>query len=254
MAKKQSITLAEACEPLFLAVCRINRAARPRGNAAAAVKLHPGTVRAQLNAAFTEMQELAVDLPDDSFDPNLVTALKCFADLMVARGGYDFSEGWDFISKNECAAPGQFYIEQIRLTLDDPSEAASERLGVYHACLCMGCEGHYFPDATHNTEFQQLYRDVAQRVEARTRAPAARQICRDAYDGVFRQRPPRPITENLKPILAVSVALLTISFIVAYASHVYFVHDLEKDLDTVNKALVKPAPSAEPVLAAGKSS
>lgn len=243
MKKGQTTTLADVCEPLFLAVCRINRAARPRGDAvAAAVKLHPGTVRAQLNSAFTEMNERAAE-PGlaDAYDPNLQTALKCFADLMMDRGGYDFSEDWDFLSKHECAAPGQFYIEQIKQTLDDASDPASDRLAVYHACLSMGCSGHFYPDAEHNPEFQELFRNVSQRVEARTRAPAARQVCRDAYDGVFRQRPPRPIAESLRPIVAISVALLALAFIVAYASHVYFVHDLEKDLDTVNKALATPA-------------
>ena len=132
------MTLQELVEPLFLYLCRLNRSARAGGPAPA-----PREARDGLIALLSQMRATAAATPHLALQMReLEPALLLFIDEMHERRDGPLARGLRPIQQRVKRAPeaGRL-LAIVDETLEDPSSAGAERLGILQTCLALAFAG-----------------------------------------------------------------------------------------------------------------
>lgn len=236
------MTLVEHCEPLFLYVCRINRAAR------SGLRPEAATVRAEVKAILADLKAKAAT------DRNLVTqfdrielVLMYFVDSVIPECLGPAARGWRSLQEERTgeSVGDQKFFELLEETLREGGEAATERLAVFYTCIGLGFTGWY----TGQPEYlRKKMLEISARIRGMVDADHAARICPEAYEHVN--------TSNLvvtpgRGLVGIGIAVAVLFVTVCVANVVLYVQSegaLRRATDQIRAAgrSAPPAPSDTP--------
>lgn len=204
------MTLVEICEPLFQYVCRLNRLGRKGG------RTDLGVVRGELKAIFQELRAKADAAPGMSGPYGEVEqVLVFFTDSMIlnsqVRGA---NGGWKPISheRGELGFEEKFW-DLLEDTLKDPSEGATQRLGVFYVCIGLGFTGLYTGQPDY---IRRKMLEISSRLRGMIDADQAARICPESYEVVDTRnltQPPNGSLTTMMIILVVMVGMLLFAYV-----------------------------------------
>ncbi|MEO7701864.1 MAG: DotU family type IV/VI secretion system protein [Opitutus sp.] len=237
------VQLLSHCEPLFQAVCRLNRMGR-KGTSIDYV-----VARAEIVDLFEKLSSRAsADIALGEQYRKVELALIFFVDSMIAESALPFAQEWNrsrlAYTRKELAGDEKFF-DLLEETAQTTREGADERLAVYYTCIGLGFTGWY----SGQPEFlRKKMLELAPRVKAYVDADESGLITPDTYQHTNTANLPRPMAASMVPLLIVLVGV----FLVVVAVNVYTFrrgsNDLMKVLDSINahepnKAAAEPTPS-----------
>ncbi|MCD6304193.1 MAG: DotU family type IV/VI secretion system protein [Planctomycetes bacterium] len=200
------MTLQELCEPLFQYICRLNRSARKGGS------YEPARVRAEIVALLDDMKTKA------SADANLTSQyekvempLIFFVDFMIKESTLPFAGQWKELAyeHNELAGDEKFF-DLLDETLADPSQAATERLGIFYTCIGLGFTGWY----TGQPEYlRKKQLEISARIRAAMDVDSGARICPEAYEHVDTSNLVQPPGVKLLGIFLALVGMTIVVFV-----------------------------------------
>ncbi len=223
-----SASLIAHCDPLFQAVCRLNRIGRiQRGST-----IDYAQTRADLEENFEVLARIArgdISLGEQYRQVEL--ALVCFADSMLAESALPFASKWNnnrlAAARNERAGDERFF-QLLDETLADKKETADERLAIFYICIGLGFTGGMQPEF-----LRKKMQEIAPRVKAHVDADESAFITPASYQSTNLANLPMPMAASLVPLLIVLTGLL----LVVVAVNVYTFHsasaELNQALDTI---------------------
>lgn len=169
------MTLAEICEPLFQYVCRLNRVGRKGG------RVDYGAVRAELKGIFADIRAKAEATPGMAGPYNEAEqVLVFFTDSMILNS--KLPPGWKPISheRGELGFEEKFW-DLLEDTLKDPSDGATQRLGVFYTCIGLGFTGLYTGQPDY---MRRKMLELSARMRGQIDADQAARICPESYENV----------------------------------------------------------------------
>lgn len=241
--------LFELCEPIFQYVCRLNRGGRQ------GVHDDLELVRAEVNRLLASAKATAggdVRL-DDQFE-KVRPPLIYFIDSMIVNGRSSIAKAWD---KRRLAYDWQEYAGDEKFwdlldeTLNDPGEAAGERLAVFYVCLGLGFTGFYYGKTD---VIKHKMAQVAARLDRHQAADLKDRICPEAYEGVDRRTLFERPTGKLVGIGIVVVGLVVVLFVMNAVLYRQASYELSGAFGIILKHGPAPVPAAEPATAGQKES
>jgi len=200
------MTLLELCEPLFQYVCRLNRSGRKGGS------FEPSRVRSEIQAMLDDMRsKSAADGNLTSQFEKIELPLIFFVDFMIKESSLPFARQWKEMAyeRNELAGDEKFF-DLLDETLADPTQAATERLAVFYACLGLGFTGWY----TGQPEYlRKKMLEVSARIRNIMDVDEAVRICPEAYEHVDTSDLVQPPGAKLAGIFIALGGMILVTFI-----------------------------------------
>lgn len=193
------MTLVECCEPLFQYVCRLNRSARK------GVSPEMGQVRSEIKTALSECRTRATaSRLTEQYDKSEIILLY-FTDFMVRESKLAFAKQWQDLAQERGKMGGdEDFYDQLDETLKDPSEAATQRLGIFYTCLGLGFTGWY----TGQPEFlKKKQLEISSRLRGLMDADRSSRICPESYENVNTSDLVQPPAKKLVGVGIVLVGL-----------------------------------------------
>jgi type IV/VI secretion system ImpK/VasF family protein len=174
------MTLAELCEPIFQHACRLHRGAR-KGLSPAAPE-----VRAEVKALLDDARQRAAADPALAEQYSKVEIiLLYFIDALIRSSRLPYAAKWQDLAAERGGggqtAGDEDFFDQLDATLADPSDSATQRLGIFYTCLGLGFSGWY------RAQPEVLRRKVAEivpRIRAQMDADKTARVCPEAYESV----------------------------------------------------------------------
>lgn len=200
------MNLVEICEPLLQYVCRLNRLARKGGRA------DFGVVRGEIKGLLGEMRAKAEQTPAMISAYNQIElVLIFFVDSMILNS--NLGAGWKPLSgeRGELAFEEKFW-DLLEDALRDPSDNATQRLGVFYVCIGLGFTGLYTGQPDY---IRRKMLEISARLRGMIDANQAAKICNEAYDGVDTRNLTQPPNRSLTGVV-IALAALTVVLLVAY--------------------------------------
>jgi hypothetical protein len=259
-------SLPELCEPLFLLVCRVSRAARLGSPPAVDLIQNAARVRAEVlrilhsaaaTAAATEDRvggaglgrvrrplELFVDdvmsrhfnrsgkRGDSGADNGADTGADNGADIGAESGG---ANAW-----LPLAEPGPGFFVLLDFALVETDAGSAERLMIFYTCLALGFAGSG-ADADRPTE--PYLAKLTARLGSRFDSDETTPICAGAYRHTDRRPLSEPVGGQLAALVLVAAALVLL--VLSLNGTLYFlrVGSLQRDLDTFRQAASAATPA-----------
>jgi type IV/VI secretion system ImpK/VasF family protein len=230
------MTLLELCEPLFLKICELNRMAR-LGQSQDYLE-----VRTEIKGLLDEIQQKGgADVKLAAQAKKLELPLVFFVDSMIASSRLKFATEWNASrlaaeKHNELAGDDRFF-DLLDETLNDTSDAAAERLAVFHVCLGLGFTGSC---AGQPDQLKQYMGKMLPRVKHLMDVDAKAQLCPDAYKYVDTRILTEPPSKRLVLVLVLFV-FLCLSTLVAYVGmYANATDELNGHIKAILKNPVKP--------------
>ncbi|MBI2496710.1 MAG: DotU family type IV/VI secretion system protein [Opitutae bacterium] len=225
-----SASLITHCEPLFQAVCRLNRIGRiNRGSA-----IEYANARAEIEEHFDVLARTARgDLSLGEQYRKVELPLVFFVDSMISESALPFAQKWNnnrlAFGRNERSGDEKFF-ELLDETLQDKKEGADERLAIFYICIGLGFTG----GSGGQVEFlRKKMQEIAPRVKAYVDADESAFITPASYQSTNLSNLPMPMAASLVPLLIVLAGLL----LVVVAVNIYTFHsasaELNQSLDTI---------------------
>lgn len=196
--------LVECCEPLFQYVCRLNRSARK------GVSPEMAQVKADIKGLLADCKsKAAANRLGDAYD-KVEIILLYFIDFMVRESKLTFAKQWrDLAHERNKLAGDEDFFDELDQTLKDPSDSATERLGVYYTCLGLGFTGWY----TGQPEYlRKKQLEVASRLRGMMDADRSAKICPESYENVNTADLVQPPARTLVAVAIVLVGLMATLF------------------------------------------
>lgn len=235
------MTPVELCEPLFQYVCRLNRSARKGASIA------QGTVRAELQALFSQLRDKAQQTPGlgDQYE-RVRLPLIYFCDFMIKESSLPFAKKWQEMAfEEEKFAGDEDFFEILEQTLADQSAQATERLGVFYTCVGLGMAGIYVRQPE---KLRSYMNEMWARLRPRFGTEEGSRLCPEAYEivdtRVLWPKTARGIGFILVSLVALIVGVLGANFYLYHASSRSLVRSLDSIVGTGAPAPQNPGPDA----------
>lgn len=229
------VRLLDLCEPLFQAVCRLNRMGR-KGSS-----LDYATARSEIVSVFERMGNTAA--ADHSLGEQyrkVEMALIFFVDSLVAESNLPFAQEWNrnrlAYERNELAGDEKFF-DLLDETLKETRDGADERLAVFYTCLGLGFTGWY---AGQPEYLRKKMLEIAPRVKAYVDADETGLLTPDSYQHANTSNLPLPMSASLVPLLIIIIGL----FVVVGAVNIYTFHTASAELNQALDTIVQRGPSS----------
>lgn len=223
------MTLVELCEPLFQYVCRLNRSARKGASIA------QGTVRAELQALFSQMRDKSQQTPGlgDQFE-RVRLPLVYFCDFMIKESTLPFSKKWQEMAfEEEKFAGDEDFFEILEQTLADQSAQATERLAVFYVAVGLGMAGIYVRQPE---KLRSYMNEMWARLRPRFGSEEGSRLCPEAYEVVDTRvlwpKAARGIGFILISLVALIIGVLGANFYLYHAASRSLVSSLDRIVRT----------------------
>ncbi|MEM9066113.1 MAG: DotU family type IV/VI secretion system protein [Planctomycetota bacterium] len=166
--------LAEACEPLFQYVCRLNRSARK------GVHMEASVARSEVLGRLADVRSKVAGKPGmtDQFD-KVELPLIYFVDFMIKESDASFAKEWKELAheRNKLAGDEEFF-DLLDETLADSGPEAAERLEVFYTCMGLGFTGFY----TGQPEYlRKKMMEISTRLRSVLEENPGSRVCPEAY-------------------------------------------------------------------------
>jgi len=203
------MTPTEACEPIFLRICELNRIGRTGG------------ICPDFTALRSEMLSLLADVSktmkaDSSLERHwnpLELPLIFFIDSMISESQLPVASEWNrkrlAYERKELAGDQKFF-DLLNSALADPGVDATARIPVFYTCLGLGFLGMH---AGHPEDVVKPMADLAARIEPPVTEGVDKKITPEAYDHVDLRNliQPKPIKTWLLVALFMGSLLLVLA-------------------------------------------
>lgn len=229
-----SASLIAHCEPLFQAVCRLNRIGRLQRGAS----IDYAQTRADIEEQFEVLARIARgDLTLGEQYRKVELALMCFVDHMIAASALPFASKWD--NNRLAAARGEYsgdekFFALLDATLAEKTPAADERLAIFYICLGLGFTGGNEPEF-----LRKKMQELAPRVKAHVDADESAFITPAAYQHTDLTNLPMPMAASLVPLLIVLGGLL----LVVVAVNIFAFRSASTELNQSLNAIIAHDPA-----------
>lgn len=198
-------SLINHCDPLFQAVCRLNRIGRlQRGST-----IDYAQTRTEIEEHFEVLARVARgDISLGEQYRKVELPLVCFVDNMLAESALPFAAKWNnnrlAFARNERAGDEKFF-QLLDETLADKKPEADERLAIFYICIGLGFTGGMQPDF-----LKKKMQEIAPRVKAHVDADESAFITPASYQSTNLANLPMPMAASLVPLLIVLSGLLLV--------------------------------------------
>lgn len=199
----------EACEPIFLRICELNRIGRTGG-----ICPDFATLRSEMLSLLADASKTMK--ADSSLERHwipLELPLIFFIDSMISESQLPIAPEWNrkrlAYERKELAGDQKFF-DLLSLTLADPGVDAEARVPVFYTCLGLGFLGMH---AGHPEDVQKFMTDLAARIEPPVGAGLGNKITPEAYDHVDLRNliRPKPIRTSLLVGLFIGLLVLVLA-------------------------------------------
>jgi type VI protein secretion system component VasF len=205
------MTLADICEPIFQYICQLNRMSRRGG------RQDFGVIRAESKALLAQCKQKADMTPGMAASwPTAELVLTFFIDSMVLNSKMGQQGGWRPMSYDigKLGFEEEFW-DILEDVLKDPSESATQVLGLFYMCIGLGFTGLY----TGKPEvIKRKMLEISSRLRGMVDADQAARLCPDAYENVDTRNLTRPAGRSLTGLTLLAVMLLAVVLV----SYFYF--------------------------------
>jgi type VI protein secretion system component VasF len=231
-----SASLISHCEPLFQAVCRLNRIGRiNRGSA-----IEFTQARTEIEEHFEVLARTARgDLSLGEQYRKVELPLIFFVDAMIAESALPFAQKWNnnrlAFARNERAGDEKFF-ELLDETLKETKETADERLAIFYICIGLGFTGGSGGSADF---LKKKMQEIAPRVKAYVDADESAFITPASYQSTNLSNLPMPMAASLVPLLIILTGLL----LVVVAVNVYTFHSASAELNQALETIIAHDPA-----------
>lgn len=215
---ESGMTLAEICEPMFQYVCRLNRLAR-KGQRPDFV-----AIRSDVKAIFGEIRAKAENTPGMAvLWERTELILTYFFDSLILSS--KVGQGWKPMSheRGKLGFEEEFW-DLLEDSLKDPSEGATQLLGVFYICIGLGFQGFYIGQPEH---IRRKQLEISSRLRGMIDADYAARICPDAYENIDTRNLTQPPNRSLAGLAILSIGLLAVVIV----TYLYFFKDASKELN-----------------------
>jgi type VI protein secretion system component VasF len=229
-------TLLDLCEPVFQYVCRLNRLGRKAGGSG----LDAGQVRADLRSLINDARTQAERAGVRSQFEKVELPLVYFADFMVRDSRLPFASSWRDIAAGDykkIAGDDDFYVE-LDETMQDNSDAATQRLAVFYTALGLGFTGAL---AGQTQELKRRQSEIGARLRGQMDVPPGGKICPQAYENVD------TATLVVGPASSIAWIVVTLGLLLAVVLGAYVwlyfdaVGSLGRSVDSIISSAASPA-------------
>ncbi len=225
-----SASLILHCDPLFQAICRLNRIGRiQRGST-----IEYTQARTEIEEHFEVLARIARgDIALGEQYRKVELPLVFFVDSMISESALPFASKWNnnriAFGRNERAGDEKFF-QLLDETLQDTSPAAEERLAIFYICIGLGFTG----GSGGSPDFlKKKMQEIAPRVKAHVDADESAFITPASYQHTNLSNLPMPMAASLVPLLIILTGLL----LVVVAVNIYTFRsasaELNQALDTI---------------------
>lgn len=229
-------SLINHCEPLFQAICRLNRIGRiNRGGS-----IDYNQTRTEIEEHFEVLARIARgDISLGEQYRKVELALVCFVDSMIAESALPFAQKWNnnrlAVQRNEMAGDEKFF-ELLEETLKDTREGADERLAIFYICIGLGFTG----GSGGSPDFlRKKMQEIAPRVKAHVDADESAFITPASYQNTNLSNLPMPMAASLVPLLIVLAGLL----LVVVGVNIYTFHSASAEMNRSLDAIIAHDPA-----------
>ena len=215
-------SLLNHCDPLFQAICRLNRIGRlQRGST-----IDYAQTRTEIEEHFEVLSRVARgDISLGEQYRKVELALVCFVDCMLSESALPFASKWNnnrlAFTRNERAGDEKFF-QLLDETLQDTKPEADERLAIFYVCIGLGFTGGAQPDF-----LKKKMQEIASRVKAYVDADESAFITPASYQHNNLANLPLPMAASLVPLLIVLAGLL----LVVVGVNIYTFHSASAELN-----------------------
>jgi type IV/VI secretion system ImpK/VasF family protein len=222
-------SLINHCDPLFQAVCRLNRIGRlQRGSS-----IDYAQTRKEIEEHFEVLARIARgDISLGEQYRKVELALVCFVDSMLAESALPFASKWNnnrlATARNEFAGDEKFFA-LLDETLQETKPDADERLAIFYICIGLGFTGGTSPDF-----LRKKMQEIAPRVKAYVDADESAFITPASYQHTNLTNLPLPMAASLVPLLIILGGLL----LVVAGVNVYTFHSASAELNQSLDAII----------------
>ena len=214
--------LLEHCEPLFQAVCRLNRMGR-KGSS-----INYAVARAEIEDLLEKLAEEArSDIALGEQFRKVELPLIFFVDSIISESALPFAQEWNrnrlAYARHELAGDEKFF-DLLDETMQDTKEGAAERLAVFYTCIGLGFAGW----SSGQPEFlRKKMLELAPRVKSYVDADETGLITPDTYKHTNASNLPLPMAASLVPLLIVLLGL----FLVVVVINIYTFRSVSSELN-----------------------
>jgi type VI protein secretion system component VasF len=232
--------LLDHCEPLFQAVCRLNRMGR-KGSS-----IDYALARAEISDLFEKLTNNARgDIALSEQYRKVELPLIFFVDSMIVESALPFAAQWDrdrlAKARKELAGDEKFF-DLLEETIQETGEAAAERLAIFYTCIGLGFTGWY---AGQPEFLRKKMLEIAPRVKTFVDADETGLITPDTYKHTNTSNLPLPMAASLVPLLIILTGTLVMVIVVNIYLFRSTSEELGQALDSI--AAHDPAqPAAKP--------
>ena len=231
-------SLLNHCDPLFQAVCRLNRIARINRGAGATIEYTQA--RTEIEEHFEVLARIARgDIALGEQYRKVELALVFFVDSMIAESALPFAQKWNnnrlAFARNERAGDEKFFA-LLDETLQDTKAGADERLAIFYICIGLGFTGGSGGQAEY---LRKKMNEIAPRVKAFVDADESAFITPASYQHTNISNLPMPMAASLVPLLIILTGLL----LVVVAVNVYTFHSASGELNRALDAIIAHDPA-----------
>ncbi|HKB56511.1 MAG TPA: DotU family type IV/VI secretion system protein [Lacunisphaera sp.] len=231
-----SASLLTHCDPLFQAICRLNRIGRMNRGAA----IEYAQTRTEVEEHLEVLARIARgDIALGEQYRKVELPLIFFADSMIAESALPFAQKWNnnrlAYGRNERAGDEKFF-SLLDETLQDTKPEADERLAIFYVCIGLGFTG----GSGGSVDFlKKKMQEIAPRVRAYVDADESAFITPASYQHTNLSNLPLPMAASLVPLLIVLAGLL----LVVVAVNVYTFHSASAELNQSLDAIIAHDPA-----------
>lgn len=241
-----TVNLLDLCEPLFQAICRLNRMGRKGSSSDYSI------ARSEIESILEKMGSSAKRDPSLSEQYRQVEMpIIFFVDSMISESTLPFAQEWNrrriAYGRNELAGDEKFF-DLLDETLKDTRGGVDERLAVFYTCLGLGFSGWY---AGQPEYLRKKMLEMSPRVRNYVDADESALITPDAYEHTNSANLPIPVSASLVPLIIVVVGAFILVEIVNFFTFRSLSAELADALDSIvahGPANFKapPAPAGNP--------
>jgi type VI protein secretion system component VasF len=231
-------SLLNHCDPLFQAVCRLNRIARINRGSGSTIEY--SQARTEIEEHFEVLARIARgDIALGEQYRKVELPLIFFVDSMIAESALPFAQKWNnnrlAFGRNERSGDEKFFV-LLDETLQDTKAGADERLAIFYICIGLGFTGGSGGQA----EFlRKKMNEIAPRVKAYVDADESAFITPASYQHTNISNLPMPMAASLVPLLIILTGLL----LVVIAVNVYTFHSASGELNRALDSIIAHDPA-----------
>lgn len=236
-----TVNLLDLCEPLFQAICRLNRMGRKGSSTDFSI------ARSEIESILEKMSSTAKRDPALSEQYRQVELpLIFFVDSMISESTLPFAQEWNrrriAYTRNELTGDEKFF-DLLEETLKDTRGGVDERLAIFYTCLGLGFTGWY----TGQPEYlRKKMLEIAPRVRNQVDADESGLITPKAYEHTNSVNLPIPVSSSLVPLVIILVGLFILVEVVNFVTFSRLSRELGAALDSI-VARAPGAPKPAPV-------